>query len=221
MSTISGVNSGATDFTTTSSISDVSMGKQDFLMLLVAQLENQDPMNPSDPTEFTAQLAQFGQLEQLTNANESLEGLNTMSTEMQRMSALGLVGQEVIAQTDQFHFSGEAIELGYRTDLPAEEITLYVLNQSGGTLATINATETGAGEHFISWDGMSDLGAPLEAGDYTLAIRALDADDALLDVTSLVKGQVQAVDLSSATSELETTAGVFAMTDVEKAGTSL
>ncbi len=221
MSTISQVTTGSTDFTTTSSISDVSMGKQDFLMLLVAQLENQDPMNPSDPTEFTAQLAQFGQLEQLTNANESLEGLDSMSNEMQRMSALGLVGQEVIAQTDQFYFDGNPVELGYRTEMPAEEITLYVLNPSGGTLATINATETAPGEYFMNWDGVSDLGMPLEAGDYSLAIRAVDGDDGLVDVVPLIKGQVQAVDLSSTTSELETSAGVFSMSDVEKAGSSL
>jgi flagellar basal-body rod modification protein FlgD len=221
MSTVSGVSNGSADFSSASSIKDVSMGKQDFLMLLVAQLENQDPMNPSDPTEFTAQLAQFGQLEQLTNANKSLEGLNSMSTEMQRMSALGLVGQDVIAQTDQFHFDGQPIEIGYRTEMPAEEITLYVLNQNGGTLATIKATETEAGEYFINWDGMSDLDMPLEAGDYSLAIRAVDGDDALVDVVPLVKGKVQAVDLSSAISELETTAGVFSMRDVEKAGSSL
>ncbi len=221
MSTISGINSGYTAALTSSAGDDVSLGKQDFLKLLVAQLENQDPMNPSDPTEFTAQLAQFSQLEQLTNVNTSLEGLTTMSTEMQRMSALGLVGQEVVAQTDQFHFDGEAVELGYRTELPAEDIKLYVLNQNGSTLATINATQTDPGEYFIAWDGMSDMGMPLEPGDYSLVVRAMDEDDALVDAAPLVKGTVQAVDLSEATAELETTAGVFAMSKVEKAGAGL
>jgi len=221
MSAISGINTGYTAAQTSSATDDVSLGKQDFLKLLVAQLQNQDPMNPSDPTEFTAQLAQFSQLEQLTNANKSLEGLTTMSTEVQRMSALGLVGQDVIAQTDQFHFDGETVELGYRTELPAEEIKLYVLNQSGSTLATINATQTDAGEYFIEWDGMSDMGMPLESGDYSLVVRAVDKDDAVVDAESLVKGRVQAVDLGAATAELETTAGVFAMSKVEKAGASL
>ena len=221
MSTISEVSSGSTEFTSASSINDVSMGKQDFLMLLVAQLENQDPMNPSDPTEFTAQLAQFGQLEQLTNANKSLEGLNSMSTEMQRMSALGLVGQDVIAQTDQFHFNGESVQLGYRTELPAEDIKLYVLNQSGSTLATINATQTEPGEYFIDWDGTTDMGMSLDPGDYSLVVRAIDEDDAQVEAKSLVKGRVEAVDLSASSTELETSAGIFAMGKVEKAGASL
>ena len=45
------------DTTTTTSTSETVMGKDDFLTLLVAQLQNQDPLNPSDSTEFTAQLA--------------------------------------------------------------------------------------------------------------------------------------------------------------------
>ena len=47
--------------------------KDDFLTLLVAQLQHQDPLNPSDSTEFTAQLAQFSSLEQLQNVERYTE----------------------------------------------------------------------------------------------------------------------------------------------------
>mgnify|MGYP000131470727 CR=1 FL=1 len=53
------------------------MGKNDFLNLLVAQLQHQDPLNPLDSTEFTAQLAQFTSLEQLNNVNTNLESLQS------------------------------------------------------------------------------------------------------------------------------------------------
>jgi len=221
MSTINELSSDYSSALTSSAAADVSMGKEDFLKLLVAQLQNQDPMNPSDPTEFTAQLAQFSQLEQLTNVNESLTGLSTMSTDMQRMSALGMIGQEVTAQTDQFHYSGDAVELGYRMELPAEEVKLYVLSQSGATLATINASETGAGEHFVSWDGLGLAGLPLEEGDYTLVIRALDGDDELVSSLPLIRGQVQGVDMTGSATELETSAGIFAMGKIERAGNAL
>ena len=63
----------ATSSETTPSISDKSLGKDDFLKLLVAQLSNQDPLNPQDGAEFVAQLSQFSSLEQLISIREAVE----------------------------------------------------------------------------------------------------------------------------------------------------
>lgn len=221
MSAISGIDTGTANLTGQVKSKEDAMGKDDFLLLLVAQLKNQDPMNPQDGTEFTAQLAQFSQLEQLTNVNESMQGLTTMSSEMGRLSALGLIGGEVIAQTDNFHYNGETMELGYRLEAPADDVKLYVLSESGATLATISAQETDTGQYFINWDGYSDYGMPLEPGDYSLVIRAVDSEEHLLQADPLVKGSVEAVDMRGATAELETSSGTFSMNNVEKAGAIL
>lgn len=221
MSAISGIDTGNTAPATSTQAKDVSMGKEDFLTLLVAQLENQDPMNPADATEFTAQLAQFSQLEQLANMNESLQGLNTMSNEMERMSALSLIGTVVIAQTEEFSFSGEAMELGYDLEMPADDVKLYVLSQTGATVATLSAPDGSPGQHFIEWDGTDDAGMPLERGDYELVIRAVDADERVVDSASLIKGLVYGVDLDPSGSLLETSSGPVKMSKVEKAGVPL
>ena len=221
MSAISGIDTGYTAPQTTSSSDAVSMGKNDFLLLLVAQLENQDPMNPQDATEFTSQLAEFSQLEQLENANKSLEGLAAMSGEMERMSALGLIGQDVVARTEQFHFSGEAMQLGYRLETPADDVKLYILSETGSTLTTISARETDPGEYFIDWDGYSDFGMPLEPGNYSLVIKAVDEENKPIQADSLIKGRVEAVDMTGTSTRLETSGGVFAMNKIEKAGMAL
>ncbi len=197
---------------------DVSMGKEDFLKLLVAQLQHQDPLNPADPTEFTSQLAQFGQLEQLTNANKNLEQLGTMSGEMEKMSALSLIGQDVVAEGSGFTFNGESMQLGYRLDTPADKVTLYVQNQSGSTLTTITARETDSGQYFVDWDGYTDSGMPLVPGDYSLIVHAMDADEKIIDSKSLIKGRVESVDLSGSTVQLDTSSGSFALGNIAQAG---
>lgn len=52
-----------------------SMGKDEFVKLLVAQMSNQDPLNPMDGKELAVQLAQFSSIEQLLNVNSKLDEL--------------------------------------------------------------------------------------------------------------------------------------------------
>ena len=93
---ISGLN-GVTDTSTASSAAKVanSQLKDQFLTLLVTQLQNQDPLAPMDSTNFTSQLAQFSSLEQLTSINEGLETLAASQNSLQNAYLANLIGKEV------------------------------------------------------------------------------------------------------------------------------
>ena len=72
---IPAVNSGTLE-TSSSSAPLSNMANTDtFLKLLVAQVQNQDPLNPADSMQFVSQLAQFSQLEQTINIRTDVEAL--------------------------------------------------------------------------------------------------------------------------------------------------
>jgi flagellar basal-body rod modification protein FlgD len=68
---------------------DATLGKDDFLQLLVAQLQNQDPTQPTDSTAFVSQLAQFSALEQQTDTNQTMTGLAATTAINQGIDLLG------------------------------------------------------------------------------------------------------------------------------------
>ena len=96
-----------------------NMGKNDFLMLLSAQLRHQDPLEPSSDADFAAQLAQFTSLEQMQNMNTSMESLVNMQS-------YGLVGKFVIA---------EQVVNGQVTEIAGEVDSIFV--RDGVTFAQI------------------------------------------------------------------------------------
>lgn len=99
MSDISGVtgNTSTTANTGSSALKTDAMGKDAFFKMLVAQLQNQDPLNPMDGTAFAAQLAQFSSLEQLTNLNSALTAQNLNFANLLNAQSVNLIGKEVTA----------------------------------------------------------------------------------------------------------------------------
>ena len=86
-------NTPGTAPTSAASAADKAMlGKDDFLKLLVTQLQHQDPMNPVDDTDFMGQMAQFTSVEQLTNMATSIQ---LMSTASQSTQSIALIGKTV------------------------------------------------------------------------------------------------------------------------------
>src|SRR3982750_4736963 len=71
------------------------MGKDDFMKLLIAQLQNQDPMKPMDDKEFITQLAQFSSLEATNKMTDTLEELSGAQLLAQ---AAGLIGKQISAK---------------------------------------------------------------------------------------------------------------------------
>lgn len=191
---ISQATTAATGKENAKSTDDAVMGKEDFLSLLVAQLQNQDPLNPDDPTEFTAQLAQFSSLEQLFTLNESMDNLVASNTDSDRFSTLNTIGKEVAYIGNSFEFQGEPVELGYHLDGNASEASL-ALQLDGVTITTLKGEDLGPGNHFITWDGLTKDGEKAPTGNYAIAVKAKAAGEESVAIDPLVKSEVTGVDL--------------------------
>ncbi len=214
MASISEITQNTASTTTKTSASN-TLGQEQFLTLLVAQLQNQDPLNPADATEFTAQLAQYSQLEQLFNLNEAMDGLATAQTNSQKVSALSLMGKEVLVADSAFSFDGTPTQIGYTVDGQASAITLQIKNSAGAVVATIQATETGEGQHSLTWNGMDSNGNLLTPGTYKLVVNATSASaDATVTVSPLVRTQVTGVDLSGTDPLIVTQTGEFTIANI-------
>lgn len=94
---------------TTATTGSSSLGKDDFLQLLVTQLQNQDPSNPMEDKEFIAQMATFSSLEQMVNMNTTMSSFIDLQTQANLISYGQFVGKEVDWTKSETNDSDEQI----------------------------------------------------------------------------------------------------------------
>lgn len=192
-----------------------TLGQEDFLTLLVAQLQNQDPLNPSDPTEFTAQLANYSQLEQLFNLNSSMDKLAESQNNSERISALSMIGKEVLVEGSTFMLGEGTAKIGYKVDGSAADVQIHIEDENGTQVATLHPTDLSSGNHFITWQGMDENGEHLPPGKYRIVIEAQSSgEDETVGVSPLVRSEVTGVDLNEGGVVLLTDAGEYSFSNV-------
>ncbi len=193
-----------------------TLGQDDFLTLLVAQLQNQDPLNPSDPTEFTAQLANYSQLEQLFNLNDSMDRLAESQNNSERLSALSMIGKEVLVEGSSFQLGEDTAQIGYKVDGTASEIQIHIQDEAGQRVATLHPNELTTGNHFITWQGVDENGEHLPPGKYSIVIESKSsAEGETVGVSPLVRADVTGVDLGDGGAVLITDVGEFSMAVIQ------
>ncbi len=174
------------------------LDKDAFLKLLTTQLQHQDPLNPMENAEFVAQLAQFSSLEQLQGISDGMESLYLVNMSMNNAALTGLIGKDVVATGDQFHYAGEGdTALHYDAASSATEATVTITNEDGKVVYTGAMGAVPQGQAAWTWDGKDQNGQACPEGDYSFAITATDADGNEVEVTEQMVGRIDGMDLSS------------------------
>lgn len=189
MATVDSVTGSAYQY---SSADTSVLGKEDFLDMLVAQLQNQDPLNPMDGTDFTAQLAQFSSLEQLSNVNDSIESLLLYNNVLCNYESVGLIGKEVTATGSQIVVDGESADIIYNLPEDAREVTIEIYDMAGDHVDTLEYESQSVGLNTVSWD-CSDK----EKGLYSFSISAKNSAGESLAVQTMLVGIVDGVNFKN------------------------
>ena len=170
------------------------LGQEEFLELMMAQLENQDPMEPMDNGEFLGQMAQFSTVTGIESMQESIENLTETYATSQTLQATQLVGQEVLIEDSAIELNDdETVSGAFELDAASGDVKLDITDAAGSVVRQIDLGSYGAGRHAFTWDGMSSEGERVPAGKYqaNVSIQVDEGYEAVSVLTSRVVDSVE------------------------------
>lgn len=180
-----------------------TLGKEDFMKLLVAQLKNQDPNSPVDAKEFVTQLSQLTSVEQLTNLATTMKTLQTTTTSLVNNEASSFVGKRIEANGSKLHLGDVGgASSGINLTQPADTVTMTVRDDKGQAVRTIQLGRTNAGITPMAWDGNSDEGERLPVGTYSLTVEAKTSAGGPVVASTQISGIVNQVSYEQGYPEL-------------------
>jgi len=135
-----------------------------FLKLLVAQLQNQDPLNPMDNAQVTSQMAQIQTVSGIDKLNSTVQGLNAQFAQLQALSGASLVGHDVLIDGNRLvadaNGSGHA---GFELGSQADHVKLEVLDASGRVIDSADLGAMASGRHRFDWTPSAGVNAAAAA----------------------------------------------------------
>jgi flagellar basal-body rod modification protein FlgD len=201
---VQNVNAAAAASTATNPLKNQVASQDDFLKLLITQLQNQDPLQPMDNQEFAAQLATFNSLGQLIEINEKLGAVNSGQGSMNQYNAASLIGKQITSAGNQVGVSaGAASNIGYQLGANATKVEVTVFDANGEIVRRLDAGARGAGEQSLVWDGKDSTGKSVRPGVYGFDINAVDVNGKKIAASGKLQGLVTGVRLDGTEPVLE------------------
>lgn len=152
-----------------------TLGKDDFLRIMVTQMKNQDPTSPFKPEQMAAEMAQFTSVEQLQNLNQGLSKMQTQNQPLERMAMTNLIGKVVTVDRERFpHTENSNDSLNFTLPKDAKSVKVAVLSETGETMLEKDLGALKAGENSFTWDGVKTNTLQAKTGTYMFRVSAQD-----------------------------------------------
>jgi flagellar basal-body rod modification protein FlgD len=142
-----------------------TLGKQDFLRLLITQLRNQDPLNPLDQNQFLAQTAQFTSLENLQNISTQLAEMKSLAQSQAVTQGASLLGKTATSMGRDVTLQTSGATLPFLATTPGP-VQLQIVDGQNALLRTLSTIVETPGAYTVAWDGLNTAGESVAPGTY-------------------------------------------------------
>lgn len=211
-----GVASSTTAKTTAATGSADTLGKDDFLQLLLTELQHQDPTSPMDSDKILTQTSQLATLESATKTNTALENLATQLKESVSSNATNLIGKMGSIGSDAIALSSGKAKYEVYFPTAIKTGTLTIADSTGATVKTVDLGTTAAGKSGIlsfDWDGTDNSGTLVKDGAYSVTATYVDAAGAA-KTTAFGAYPVESIRYDSGSTYVKLGSQYYAMSDV-------
>ena len=178
----------------TKKVAPQQLSQDEFLKLMTAQLQAQDPLKPLDNSQFVSQMAQFSTVSGIQNLQNSFASLAAAMQSTNMLQATSLVGHNVLVPASSAALTDGAT-MQAAVDLPASgDLVVDIADSSGQVLRRMDLGAQPAGLASFSWDGLDNAGQRLAAGNYKINARVVNGTQTQA-ATSYIVGRANSVSL--------------------------
>jgi flagellar basal-body rod modification protein FlgD len=194
--TVNGTSSNIPAAGLSTTPANMQINQADFLQLITAQMQDQNPLSPSDPTQFVTQLEGMSQMSAMQSMQASMQASSIMN-------GTTLIGHSVLAPgTQAVLATGGAIGGAVTAAAGTTKLTVTVQDSTGATVDSFAVTPADSGLTSFIWNGATNTGATAAAGTYTLGVTAT-VDGQTQTLNPMVVNKVDSVLLDPTTNAVD------------------
>ena len=171
---ISGVSSTSTATASSGTAKTAADMQNQFLTLLVAQLQNQDPMSPMDNAQMTSQMAQISTVTGVEKLNDTVGSITSQFMSMQMLQGTNMIGHTVLTEGNGMVAAGEnKYTAAFDLVGTAADVKINITTPSGILVDTVNFGNGASGRNFFTWDSSKYAG---DASQLRYTVQAVNGD---------------------------------------------
>lgn len=189
---------------TITTVGDSTLDSDDFMNLLITQLQYQDPLEPMDTSDMASQLAQFSNMEAIQEMADNIESLLDYQVSQNNLQLTSLLGTEVTASSNIVSLSdGKLSDSAFTLSAAVESCEVEIYDSSGNLVDSFEmGSLDGDTTYSLDWDGTNSAGNGVADGLYIFMVTGTTSAGEEVDVTYQTTGKVTGLDYESGSAVL-------------------